>query len=47
MNLAYRGQTGGFLLLRCISIAIFVSPHVCLIPSFNFDFHYVSKIMHL
>ena len=47
MNLAYRGITGGFVLLRDISIAIFMSPHVCLTPGFNFDFHYVSKIMHL
>ena len=41
-NLAYRGLTGGFLLLQNFSVAISVSPHVC----FNFDFC-VSKIMHL
>ena len=28
---AYRGLTGGFLLLRNFSVAIFVSPHVCFI----------------
>ena len=45
---AYRGLTGGFLLLRIFSVAISVSPHVsCLFYlSFNFDF-YISKIMHL
>ena len=43
---AYRGLTGGFLLLRKFSVAISVSPRVCFIFSFNFDF-YVSKIMHL
>ena len=26
---AYRGLTGGFLLLRNFSVAISVSPHVC------------------
>ena len=41
---AYRGLTGGFLLLQNFSVAISVSPHVYL--NFNFDF-YVSKIMHL
>ena len=28
---AYRGLTGGFLLLRNFSVAISVSPHVCFI----------------
>ena len=28
---AYHGLTGGFLLLRHFSVAIFVSPHVCFI----------------
>ena len=28
---AYRGFTGGFLLLRNFSVAISVSPHVCFI----------------
>ena len=28
---AYRGLTGGFLLLRIFSVAISVSPHVCFI----------------
>ena len=42
---AYRGLTGGFLLLRNFSVAISVSPHVCYF-SFNIDF-YVIKIMHL
>ena len=28
---AYRGLTGGFLLLRNFSVAISASPHVCLI----------------
>ena len=41
---AYRGLTGGFLLLQSFSVAISVSPHVYL--SFSFDF-YVSMIMHL
>ena len=41
-------KTGGFLLLRIFSVAISVSPHVCIILDLisNFDF-YVSKIMHL
>ena len=26
---AYRGLTGGFLLLRNFSVTVFVSPHVC------------------
>ena len=43
---AYRDLTGGFLLLRIFSVAISVSPHVCLYLRFNFDL-YVSKIMHL
>ena len=30
MNMAYYGLTGGFLLLRIFSVAISVSPHVCL-----------------
>ena len=42
---AYRGLTGGFLLLQNFSVAISVSPHVFYL-SFNFDFC-VSKIMHL
>ena len=41
---AYRGLTGGFLLLQNFSVAIFVSPRVFFYLSFNFD---VSKIMHL
>ena len=43
---AYRGLTGGFLLL---SVTISVSPSVCfnlVLISFNSDF-YVSKILHL
>ena len=28
---AYRGLTGGFLLLRIFSVAISVSPHICFI----------------
>ena len=28
---AYRGLTGGFLLLRIFSVAVFVGPHVCFI----------------
>ena len=28
---AYRGSTGGFLLLQYFSVAISVSPHVCFI----------------
>ena len=28
---AYRGLSGGFLLLQNFSVAIFVSPHVCFI----------------
>ena len=43
---AYRGLTGGSLLLRNFTVAISVSPHVCFILSFNSDF-YVPKIMHL
>ena len=47
---AYRGLTGGFLLLQNFSVAISVSPHVCfilvLILISMSDF-YVSKIMHL
>ena len=43
---AYRGLTGGFLLLRIFSVGISVSRHVCFILGLNFDF-YVSKIMHL
>ena len=38
---AYRGLTGGFLLLQNFSVAISVSPHVCFILVL------VSKIMHL
>ena len=30
-NWAYRGLTGGFLLLQNFSVAISVSPHVCFI----------------
>ena len=33
-------------MLRNVSVAISVSPHVCFIFSFNSEF-YVSKIMHL
>ena len=33
-------------MLRIFSVGISVSPHVCFILRFNFDF-YVSKIMHL
>ena len=40
---AYRGLTGGFLLLRNFSVAISVSPHVYFILVLIFDF-YVSKI---
>ena len=40
LDRAYRGFTGGFLLLQIFSVAISVSSHV------NF-FFYVSKIMHL
>ena len=43
---AYRGLTGGFLLLQNFSVTISVNPHDCFYLSFNFDF-YVSKIMHL
>ena len=43
---AYRGLTGGFLLLRNFSVTISGSPHICFILSLNSDF-YVSKIMHL
>ena len=31
LKLKNRGLTGGFLLLRIFSVAIFVSPHVCFI----------------
>ena len=31
LGLAYRGLTGGFLLLQNFSVAISVSPHVCFI----------------
>ena len=41
---AYRGLTGGFLLLQNFSVAISVSPHVFYLSFFDF---YVSKIMHL
>ena len=43
---AYRGLSGGFLLLRIFSFGISVSPYVCFYLRFNFDF-YVSMIMHL
>ena len=43
---AYRGLTGGFLLLRNFSVAISSSPHVFFYLSFNSDF-YVPKIMQL
>ena len=46
LDRAYRGLTGGFLLLRNFSVAISVSPHVCLILALILMF-YVSKIMHL
>ena len=32
---AYRGLTGGFLLLRNFSVALTVSPHVCFILVLN------------
>ena len=31
LDRVYRGLTGGFLLLRNLSVAISVSPHVCFI----------------
>ena len=31
LDRAYRGLTGGFLLLRIFSVAIYVSPQVCFI----------------
>ena len=40
---AYRGLTGGFLLLQNLSVAISVSPHVCFILVLIL----ISKIMHL
>ena len=43
---AFHGLTGGFLLLRNFSVAIYVSPRVCFILVLIFDF-YFSKIMHL
>ena len=43
---AYRGLAGGFHLLWILSVGISVSPHVCFILKFNFDF-YISKKMHL
>ena len=45
---AYRGLSGGFVLLRIFSVAVSVSPHVCFCfyLRFSFDF-YVSNIMHL
>ena len=46
---AFRGLTGGFLLLRIFSVAISVSPHVFFFffyLKFNFDF-YFPEIMHL
>ena len=43
---AYRSLTGGFLLLRNVSVAISVCPHVCFILVFNSAF-FVSKKMHL
>ena len=42
---AYRGLTGGFLLLRIFSVGISVSPHVCFI--LDLILISVSKIMHL
>ena len=42
---AYRGLTGGFLLLQNFSAAISVSPHVCFILVLILIS--VSKIMHL
>ena len=46
LKLAYRGLTGGLLLLLIFSVAISVSPRVCFDLRINFDF-YVSKIMHI
>ena len=46
LKLAYRGLTGGLLLLLIFSVAISVSPRVCFDLRLNFDF-YVSKIMHI
>ena len=43
---AYRGLTGGFLLLRNFSVAISVESSCLFYLSFNSDF-YVSRIMHL
>ena len=43
---AYRGLTGGFLLLRNFSVAISVSPRVYFILVLKSDFN-VSNIMHL
>ena len=43
---AYRGLTGGFLLLQNFSVAISLESSCLFYLSFNFDF-YVSKIMHL
>ena len=31
LRVAYRGLTGGFLLLRNFSVTISVSPHVCFV----------------
>ena len=45
---AYRGLTGGLLLLRIFSVAISVSPHVVFFFYLRFKFDFcVSKIMHL
>ena len=42
---AFRGLTGGFLLLQNFSVAISVSPHVCFFLSFNFDFYVSNAFM--
>ena len=43
LGLAYRGLTGGFLLLRIFSVGISVSPHVC----FIFDLILISMFLRL
>ena len=43
---AYRGLTGGFLLLQNFQCCYFCESSCLFYLSFNFDF-YVSKIMHL
>ena len=46
LDWAYRGLTGGFLLLQSFGVAVSVSPHVCFVLVLILIF-YVSKIMHL